>query len=398
MTLFLWAAALLEGFSLTLIQGFLPLYVRRTLAETHFVTIGAIVAVPAIGTILASNFWGGLSDVSGRLKPFVLVGLLGYAAAASGLPFLHHGVGVLVYVGAASLLYGTLAPSLKTYVTLARPDRREHALAYLLMSQSIGWMIGSVIGSRLLEHDLGGGLRVALWVCAALLAAHAVIVAIWLRDLLRSPAPARASRGWLAGVLADLTSLYENPRLLGLCVLAFFVVSGNYVAWGFFSVFFTEHLHASVRMLGFALGGSAALGIVSFLFVGPLVRRFGGHLVLAIGATLYIAMYSGMALLHNPVAVAVLFAMPLYGSVHVSANALASEYSSEAQRGGGLGVLAGTYALATIVGPLLGGVIADRAGLGAIPWTALSFLSVASVIAWRGVAIRGRLPRPAEAS
>lgn len=390
MLLFLWAAALLEGLSLTLIQGFLPLYVRRTLAETHFVTIGAIVAVPALGTIIASNFWGGLSDVSGRLKPFILVGLLGYVATALGLPFLRQGAGVLAYVGAASLLYGTLAPSLKTYVTLARPDRREHALAYLLMSQSIGWMIGSTAGSRLLERDLGAGLKLGLWICAGLLAAHVVIVAIGLRDLRRAPAPARASRGWLAGVIADLTSLYENPRLLAICVLAFFVVSGNYVAWGFFTVFFTEHLHASMRMLGLALGASAALGIVSFLFVGPLVRRFGAHLVLAVGATLYVVMYSGMGLVRDPVAAAFFFAMPLYGMVNVSANALAADYSGEAQRGGGLGVLNGTYALATIVGPLLGGLIADRVGLVAVPWTACGFLAVASVVAWRAFAAHGR--------
>src|SRR5437867_2915333 len=348
MPVLLCAAALLEGLSLTLIQGFLPLYVRRALGETHFVMVGAVVAVPALGTILASNFWGGLSDVSGRLKPFILVGLLGYVATLAGLPFLHHGVGILAFVGVASLLYGTLAPSLKTYVTLARPDRREHALAYLLMCQSTGWLIGSFAGSRLLERDLGSGLKVGVWICAAMLAIYIGIVTIWLRDFRREPAPLRASRGWLAGVIADLASLYENPKLLALCVLAFFLVSGNYVAWGFFTVFFTEHLHASMRALGYALATSAALGIVSFLYVGPLVRRFGGGRVVAAGSTLYLVMYLGMALSRDPVAVAIFFAMPLYGMVNVSLNALAAGYSSTAQRGGGLGVLNGTYALATI--------------------------------------------------
>ena len=124
-----WLAALLEGLSLLLIQGFLPLYVRRNLGETHLVTVAAVVAVPAVGTMLASNFWGGFSDVSGRLKPVILIGVIGYAAAVGGFPLLRQGPVVLVYIGLASLLYGTLAPSLKTYVTLARPERREHALA-----------------------------------------------------------------------------------------------------------------------------------------------------------------------------------------------------------------------------------------------------------------------------
>src|SRR5258705_7234976 len=202
MPFIIWASALLEGLSLTLIQGFLPLYVRKTLGESHFLIVGAVVAVPALGTFIASNFWGGLSDVSGRLKPFILVGLLGYVLALAGYPAFRSAPLLLVWAGFASLLYGTLAPSLKTYVTLARPDRREHALAYLLMSQSIGWFVGSVGGSHLLERGIGPGFRTALWAAAALLAAHVALVAIRLRDYRRQPVP-RRSRGWLAAVGQD---------------------------------------------------------------------------------------------------------------------------------------------------------------------------------------------------
>ncbi len=387
MPLLVWAAALLEGLSLTLVQGYLPLYVRQSLGVTHFLAVGAVVAIPALGTFIASNFWGGLSDVSGRLKPFVLVGLLGYIAALSGYPLLRSVGAILLWSGLASLLYGTLAPSLKTYVTLARPERREHALAYLLMAQSTGWFAGSVGGSRLLEGAIGPGFRAALWVAAALLAAHTVLVAVLLRDQRREPVE-RRSRGWLAGVAQDLASLYENPRLLRLCVLIFFLVAGNYITWGFFSVFFVEHLHASMRTLGIALGASSLLGIALMPAVGPLVRRFGGHRILAMGTTFYLVMYLGMAVTRNPIAIAALFAMPLYGMVNVSANTLAAKYSGQAQRGGGLGVLNGTYALATIVGPLIGGWLADRSGLAAIPWTSLAFAAVATVIAWSTVARR----------
>ena len=222
----------------------------------------------------------------------------------------------------------------------------------------------------------------ALWGAGTLLAAHTILVAVALRDFRRPPA-ARQSRGWIQGVVLDLAALYENPRLLRVCVMIFFLVAGNYITWGFFSVFFVEHLHASMRTLGLALGASSLLGIALMPAVGPLVRRFGGQRVLAVGATLYIVMYLGMAVTRSPIAAATLFAMPLYGMVNVSASSLAAQYSTTAQRGGGLGVLNGTYALATIVGPLIGGFLADRSGLAAIPWTSLGFAVLASVIAWR---------------
>ena len=385
MPFFIWSAALLEGLCLTLVQSFLPLYVRRTLGDTQFLTVGLLVAVPAVGTILASNFWGGLSDVSGRLKPFILVGVLGYVAAAVGLPFLHQGQAVLAYVFLASLLYGTLAPSLKTYVTLSRPARKEHALAYLLMAQSAGWLLGSGAGGFLYEREFGAGFHLALHACAVLLLAHAIGSWRWLADLRRPPLAAeapRARRGWLAGLLADLASLYENPRLLRVCVVAFLAVAGNYASWGFFTVYYTEHVGAGMRALGITLAVSAASGIASYFAVGPVVKRFGGGRVLPIVLTLYVVMYLGMALVRNQVVLALLFALPLYGLLHVSTNTLAAEYSTAGQRSGGLGVLNGVYALGTVAGPVACGLAADARGLWVVPWIALAFILPGAGIAW----------------
>ncbi len=380
------AAALLEGLALTLIQGYLPLYVRSALGEPSYVTIALLVAVPALGTMAASNFWGGLSDVSGRLKPMILVGILAYAAALAWIPVLRDGIGIMIYVGVASLFYGTLAPSLKTYVTLARPDRKAHSLAYVLMAQSTGWLFGSFGAGWLLEGGIASGLRSALWTCSILLAGHALVCAFFLRDQRREPLAPQGRRGWLQGLAADLASLYENPRLLGLCVLAFFFVAGNYAAWVFFSVYLFEHLGAGIRTIRFALAASSVLGIASFLYVGAVIRRFGGRPVLAAGVTLYVGMYLGIALTTDPVIVAAFYALPLYSLVNVGANTLASEYSTAAQRGGGLGVLNGTYALATIAGPVTGGFLADRFGLAAIPWLSFGLLAAAVPIAWLQVA------------
>jgi predicted MFS family arabinose efflux permease len=338
--------------------------------------------VPALGTIAASNFWGGLSDVTGKLKPMILVGLLGYASAAGLIPAFREGFGIMIYVGAASLLYGTLAPSIKTYATLRLTERKEQAIAYVLMAQSAGWCLGSLGGGWLLEGGIEAGMHAALWTAATLLSAHALVCAIFLPDLRREPLAAKGRRGWIGGLAQDLASLYENPRLLALCFLAFLFVSGNYAAWGFFSVYMFERLGAEIGTIRLALVASSVLGVVSFLYVGPLIRRLGGHLVLAGGVTLYVAMYLGMALTRDPAVFGAFYALPLYSLVNVSANTLASEYSRASQRGGGLGVLNGTYALATIAGPVAGGVLADRYGLGAIPWLSFAFLLSAAPIAW----------------
>ena len=204
----------------------------------------------------------------------ILVGIFGYAAAAGLIPAFHQGFGIMAYVGAASLCYGTLAPSLKTYVTLWRSDRKEQSIAYVLMAQSAGWCLGSFGGGWLLEGGIESGMRAALWTCAALLAAHGLLCAVALPDQRREALAPKGRRGWLAGLAQDLASLYENPRLLSLCFLAFLFVSGNYAAWGFFSVYMFERLDADIGTIRNALAASSLVGIASFLYVGPLIRRF----------------------------------------------------------------------------------------------------------------------------
>jgi len=317
------AAALLEGLSLTLIQGYLPLYVRRAMGEPSYVAVSLVVAVPAIGAMVASNFWGGLSDISGKLKPVILIGLLGYAAALGSIPVVQTGLMIPLIAGTASFFYGTLAPSLKTYVTLRRPERREQSIAFVLMSQSVGWLIGSLGAGRLLEHGIGAGLRTALRATSVLILAHILVCAFALREQGREPMLRRDHGSWLAGIRADLASLYGNPSLLRLCALAFLFVSGNYAVWGFFTVYLVEHMGASIATLRYALAASSVLGIVSFLYVGPLIRRFGGRVILAVGITLYIVMYAGIATTRDPVVAAAFFTLPLFSLVNVSANARA---------------------------------------------------------------------------
>ncbi|HET9950786.1 MAG TPA: MFS transporter [Candidatus Eisenbacteria bacterium] len=377
MPLLILLSAFLEGIALTLIQGYLPLYVRETLGEKQLLTVGMVVVVPALGTMIASNFWGGLSDVSGKLKPMILVAIAGYVAVLVGTPLFRQGTSILLFVGAASLFYGCLAPLLKAYATLHRPDRPQNALAWVLMAQSTGWLIGGFEGGRLMESGIGVGLRSALWIAAGLLSVHFVLTLLLLRDKPRPPAAPRARVGWFAGVMEDLVALYENPRLLRLCFVAFLLYAGNFVVWGFFSVYFVEHLGASVRMLRYTLAASAVAGLAMYLLVPALVKRFGARATLAAGIAGYVVMYLVMGLMQSPFATAVIFTLPLYGLTNVSANTLATEYSNESQRGGGLGVLNGTIALSTIAGPLVGGSLADRWGLSVIPWVAFGYLAAA---------------------
>jgi len=76
-----------------------------------------------------------------------------------------------------------------------------------------------------------------------------------------------------------------------------------------------------------------------------------------------------------------------------AALALMASSAPRERMGYALGTLQTAIPTGTIVGPLIGGSLADRSGLGAIPWTSLGFAFLASAIAWWSVAAKAATAR-----
>ncbi len=112
--------------------------------------------------------------------------------------------------------------------------------------------------------------------------------------------------------------------------------------------------------------------------MGPLNDRVGRKPVFLLGTMGYVLYFLTIYLISNPLVVA-LWVLPLYPLVQSSAAALASDYTSEADRGKGLGLLESAISLGGGLGPLAGGLIADRLGLKSVTIFSLAVALVATV-------------------
>ena len=193
------AAAYLEGLSLTLIQGYLPLYVRGVLHEPSYVTVAFIVAVPALGTDAREQFLGRPlgrvgppqaddPDRAGRLR--------GRARRDSGVRrgASDHGLrgrGVVLVRNAGAVaqdLRHAAPPGSKGALDCLRADVPEHRLA-------LGKLWAPAGSSR------EGSRRAFAWRYGSprgLLAAHAIACAAFLRDERRPPLETRNHGPWLS--------------------------------------------------------------------------------------------------------------------------------------------------------------------------------------------------------
>jgi len=188
---------------------------------------------------------------------------------------------------------------------------------------------------------------------------------------LTSTIAGNGSRGYVA--------LLRQRNILTLCTISLVAIVATSAFNGFFTVYLVDTLGTSRLVAGFAASATTLLGAVAFRFVGPLNDRVGRKPVFLLGTMGYVLYFLTIFLVSNPVVVTVLWVLPLYPLVQSSAAAFASDYTSEGDRGKGLGLLESAVSLGGGLGPLAGGLIADRLGLKSVTIFSLAVALVATV-------------------
>ncbi len=147
--------------------------------------------------------------------------------------------------------------------------------------------------------------------------------------------------------------------LLGVSLLTLIAASSFN---GFFTLYLVN-LGGSRLLVGLAATGTTVLGAIAFKLVGPLNDKIGRKPVFLIGTLSYVAYFVTIYYVTDTTLVTILWVLPIYPLIRSSAAALASDYTSTADRGIVLGLLESSISLGGGLGPLAGGLIADELGL-----------------------------------
>ena len=361
----------------------LPLYAAKTFGSHSLFATQAIVAVPALVTILASNVWGAAADLLGRSLPLVAAALGCYAAtfwALSRATTLPEALAIVV-IGACG--YAGAAPLVRSHVTLpTRADdggtaRRGRALGMLLLAETLGLALANGLASGRYDATRGAdsGMTPILLGIGTLAALGAIVVGVAGTSEARRPREVM-SGGWSAALFGDLRDVYRVVPLRTVVLVALPTFAGQFVYVSTANLLLRDHWGLAAGMVARVLAVHAVLGLTVFPFAGRLADRYGGRRVLAIGA---VAQAVKFALLwHAPsVAAACICAvLPAFPLVTTGSAAAIAETSRVSKRAGGMGVLMGSLSAGAAIGPLAAGLVADRAGLGATPLLASLFATL----------------------
>jgi MFS family permease len=324
--------------------------------------LGVVLLAPAIGSLVAMPFAGGLAGRIGSASatrlaavPFFLaIALVGLAGSASAL-----------FV--VLLLWGTSAGVLDVVMN-AQAVTVERANGRSLMSGfhatfSLGALAGTGLGSAASALRIDAGVQL-LWLGAIMLA----LVLATSRWML----PDRLGPG------AERPPLLVRPHgplvVISLAAFAVLLCEGAAADWS--AVFLRDDLHASAGMAGAAFAAFSATMTVGRLLGDRVLNRFPRRAVvrtfaatagLGLGAGLLVAELAG----DGPLAIsAAVFGFALLGAgISLTFPALLAEASAVAKRPAeGIGAVATSGYLGFLVGPPLIGGLAELTSLPVALW------------------------------
>ena len=363
----------------TFVLPFMPIYVQALGVEdagSAAAWAGVINSSTAVTMALAAPLWGKLGDRVG-LRPMLLratvagsivIGLMGLVGSPWQLLALKTLQGCLTgTVAAATVLVSATAPA----------EKAGSRLGTLQMVIFVAAAAGPFFGGAFADLV---GIRASFGVTAALLAASAGLISIWVEED-RSGEEAEDEES----VAAEGPLPYRRlaPSLLALFVVQMTIMSAAPALPGLLSALMDEPVRVAT-LAGWVIATGALAASVGSLVGGKLAARFGARKVI-----IWSLLLAGISALPQAEvdSVATLWALRLVTGLFVGtaipvANLAIRGSVQRGRQGEAFGVAGTATSTGNAVGPLAGGLLASWFGFGA-PFLVPAICLVAiSAIIW----------------
>ena len=363
----------------TFVLPFMPIYVQALGVEDagHAAAwAGVINSSTAVTMALAAPLWGKLGDRVG-LKPMLLratvagsivIGLMGLVGSPWQLLALKTLQGCLTgTVAAATVLVSATAPAKRAGARLGTLQM------VIFVAAAAGPFFGGVFADLV-------GIRASFGVTAALLAASAVLISIWVKEE-RSD----AEKGGEESVAAEGSLPYRKlaPSLLALFVVQVAIMSAAPAMPGLLSALMDKPVRVAT-LAGWVIATGALAASVGSGAGGKLAARFGARKVI-----IWTLLLAGISALPQAGvdSVAMLWALRLLTGLFVGtaipvANLAIRDSAHPGRQGEAFGVAGTATSTGNAIGPLAGGLLASSFGFGAPFLVPGVCLVVVSAIIW----------------
>lgn len=324
-----------------------------------YLTVSALLSVPALCSAIAAPVWGKMSDRLGR-KTILLasqcLSLAGYLLLAFSHSLLWMFIARIISGAGA----GNVAAAQSYLADVTPPNRRDQAFALFGAVFGVGFIGGPIAAGMLLHH----GLVMPFLVAAGLEVVNLILTLTFIPAL----SPAAGAGTSLASALAvsgrrDIRRLLAREFLFIFSVV-FFLAS--------MSLYLQRTIHYDAARTSMLLALAGVLGVISLLgLVAPLSRRVGDRVVAQVGLMALTIAYAAVAFVRSAGVFAAILGVWAIGAAMVQPTLMArlSRRTPRRERGAVMGIADALMSVAMIAAPLAGSsVVAARSELfGVVP-------------------------------
>ncbi len=352
------------------ILSFLPLFIFD-ISKSEFLA-ASVTSIPALSAIVASPIWGVLRDKTGKNKALMLVSIVPYAALSFFLIFTRDVVQILIALSASALLISASTPVFSSFVT-AGSEKRGTSLGLLAASGAIGGAIGGFVGGITYQwYDI----RLAFLLGGVSAVIAALIIGFGLKQDSSAMAGDQSSPNHRVSTLKVL----RNRRILSPCISCFTYMIGATAFSSLASIYVVNTLGGSKLLWGISSTLAYLVGAATIAPTGIISDKIGRKPIIRIGLISSVALFTSFLFLKDPLVVSLLYIAPLAYIVCTTITTIITDVTAEGERGKGIGVQNSWLNAGGVIGPLLGGAVAQAISIQIVLASAIAILLFS--IAW----------------
>lgn len=376
--LVLWIGSFITSSSFSMVIPFLPLFLLQIGVHQHTETwAGALYSAAFFAGAIASPYWGSLGDRFGR-KPMIIRAGFALFTVYVLTAFVTNPYELLSLRLMQGLLSGYIPGSIALIATNTPENKVGYALSMVSAATASGGIIGPLFGGAIAHWSSN---RVAFASAGIMVFLSTILVIFWVKEEKFVPAKTRSS------VFAAVRDAVHNKPLLLALFLNMFTAFSIMTIEPVLTLYIAQLNHSTTNASLLAGIIFSLSGIASVLFApiwGKTADKTGFSIILFVGL-LGGALWTFMQLpFHNVWAFAGVRFMygAFFCAVFPAINGLVVRATDPSFRGRAFGLNQTANQIGNMLGPTIGGLVAEASSIHGVFWVTGSLLTVVSGVSY----------------
>jgi len=339
-----------------------------------FILLGSFRAIPSMISLISSRFWGALSDITRRRKPFILLSYLLSIPFFLAYAFLADSPEDYLLIRILSSFFSLEAGIVPATIASAS-TKLGRAFGDYSFATTIAWTSGGMFSGWFVEHS---GISRAF-----LLSTFGTILASATFLLTYKEKNEEGGHVTPQKIVSKTISFDLNSRARNLTLIALFTALRS----AFFGLPATMKMYIllgrSKTSYTIILSLAGLTGIVTSPLYGRAVDRFGSKNSAIASLSAYAVYLPLMAITTNPLLYAILWAIPIGNLEYAALMSMKVRVSNPDGRATEIGTMESISSLFSALGNIAAGVLVDQLGTTPSLFAATAFDAIALFLLFR---------------